>query len=276
MNEISISYTTYPVSPFPTAFHPTYHSHSHDEMLIVLSGDIIAMAANTYLTHKGPCVLFYKKQCPHAQINGEGVPYERYCIGFDRNTIAEFFPDLSLFASFRREDAFLLPLDSGEAERLAAAAKLLYQCPRTEEPNIRQRLLLCYIFAEVTEIGRQRSSSPPVHFYLTAVTQHIAAHIQEKLTIDGIAAEFHIGRTKLIRDFREFFSMSVSQYITMERLVRARMLLQRGEAVAVAAEECGFTDSAYFIRVFRKYYGITPAKYRRQCAEVPVYPFGLD
>ena len=70
--------------------------------------------------------------------------------------------------------------------------------------------------------------------------------------------------------------MSVSQYITMERLVRARMLLQRGEAVAVAAEECGFTDSAYFIRVFRKYYGITPAKYRRQCAEVPVYPFGLD
>ena len=63
--------------------------------------------------------------------------------------------------------------------------------------------------------------------------------------------------------------MSVSQYITMERLVRARFMLQQGEPVVTAAEECGFADSAYFIRVFRKYYSMTPAMYRRQCSESP-------
>ncbi|MGI5894820.1 MAG: helix-turn-helix transcriptional regulator [Candidatus Merdivicinus sp.] len=268
MHEIQISYSFHPPMPFPTAIHPTYHSHPHDEMLVIHSGDIIAMTSNTYLSHKGPCILFYKKFCPHTQINGGGVSYERYCIGFDRNSVAEFLPDLSLFASFCREDAFLLPLNPAEEERLTSAAKLLYQSP--QEGDIRRRLLLSYLLAEVAEISVQRAESQPVHFYLTAVTQYIADHMREKLTIDRIAGEFHIGRTKLIRDFREFFSMSVSQYITMERLVRARMMLQRGEAVLTAAEQCGFTDSAYFIRVFRKYYGMTPAVYRRQSSENPV------
>ena len=269
LNDIFVSYCSYPIFPFPTSHHPAFHSHSDDEMLIVRSGDIIAMTPNSYLSHKGPCVLFYKKQCPHAQINREGSSYERYCIRFNRNTIAEFFPDWSLFAYFSREESFLLPLSEAEAERLVTAANLLYQCPRSDEQNIRQRLLLCYLFAEATEIGQLRDSSPPVHFYLTAVTQYIADHIKEKLTIDRIASEFYIGRTKLIRDFREFFSMSISQYITMERPARARMLLQSGESVLTAAEECGFVDSAYFIRVFRKYYDITPAMYRRQCSENP-------
>ena len=89
-------------------------------MLIVRSGDIIAMTPNSYLSHKGPCVLFYKKQCPHAQINREGSSYERYCIRFNRNTIAEFFPDWSLFAYFSREESFLLPLSEAEAERISA------------------------------------------------------------------------------------------------------------------------------------------------------------
>ena len=205
VNEILISHCSYPVFPFPTAFHPSYHTHSHDEMLIVRSGDIIAITPNTYLSHKGPCVLMYKKQCPHAQINGEGVPYERYCIGFDRNVIVEFFPDWSLFTSLCLEDAVLLPLDEAEAERLSSASSLLYQCGQSDECSVRQRLLLCYLLAEVTEIGRQRNCSPPVHFYLTAVTQYIAEHIQEKLTIDRITSEFHVGRTKLIRDFQDFF-----------------------------------------------------------------------
>lgn len=267
LNDIVISHCVYPIYPFPTSFHPSFHTHSEDEMLIVCSGDIIAMTPNSYLSHKGPCVLFYKKQCPHAQINREGASYERYCIRFNRNTMAEFFQNWSLLAY--REEAFLLPLSEAEAGRLAAAANLLYQCPRSDEHNIRQRLLLCYLFAEATEIGQQRDSSPPVHFYLTAVTQYIADHIKEKLTIDRIASEFYIGRTKLIRDFREFFSMSISQYITMERLARARWLLQHGESVQTAAEECGFVDSAYFIRVFRKYFNTTPAMYRRQCSENP-------
>lgn len=267
MHEFEISYTAYPTTSFPMVTHPTYHSHSYDELLIVHSGDVIAMTSNTYLSHRGSCVLFYKKSCPHTQINGGGVPYERYCIGFDRNSVVEFLPDLSLFAAFYREEAVLLPLNPLEEERLTAAAKLLYQCASFQDGNIRCRLLLSYLIAEISEISRQRTGTQHIHFYLTAVTQYIAEHIQEKLTIDHLAAQFHIGRTKLIRDFREFFSMTVSQYITMERLVRARMLLQGGESVLAVAEKCGFTDSAYFIRVFRKYYGITPAIYRKQSSE---------
>ena len=277
MDAISVRYAAAPAYSFPTVVHPNYHSHPYDEMLIIHSGDVIAMASNAYLAHKGSCVLFYKKNCSHAQINGEGTPYERYYICFDRNLLADFFPDWSLFFTFCHEDAFLLPLDDAEESRLIAAARLLQQCIQSGEPDFCQRLLLCYIFAEVTEIGRKKGSSRPVSFDLTGVTQYIAEHLQEKLTIDGIAHEFHISRTKLTQDFRELFSMSVLQYITLARLSQAKLLLRCGETVLTAAEKCGFADSTHFIRVFRKYYGITPAKYRRQCSEIPISPPpGLD
>ena len=261
MYDIRVSYWYQPAPSFPTTIHPAYHSHPFDEMLIIRSGDVIAMTANTYLSHKGSCVLFYKKFCPHTQINGGGIPYERYCINFDRNAVAEFSLDASLLPPAFCEEAVLLPLNADEEERLTAAAKLLYRCPSQEGGDIRRRLLLSYLLAEVLEISNRYAGPQPIHYYLTSVTQYISNHIQEKLTIDRIAKEFHIGRTKLIRDFRDFFSMGICQYITMERLVRARMLLQHGGSVLTAAEQCGFTDSAYFIRVFRKYYGITPAMY---------------
>ena len=57
--------------------------------------------------------------------------------------------------------------------------------------------------------------------------------------------------------------MSVNEYITAERIHRARMLLCAGASVDAAAEQCGFSDSGYFIRVFRRYEQVTPLQYKR-------------
>jgi AraC-like DNA-binding protein len=46
------------------------------------------------------------------------------------------------------------------------------------------------------------------------------------------------------------------------RLVRARQLLAAGVAVKVAALEAGFSDPAYFARVFRRAHGVAPSRWR--------------
>jgi AraC-like DNA-binding protein len=47
------------------------------------------------------------------------------------------------------------------------------------------------------------------------------------------------------------------------RLARARQLLTAGVAVKVAALEAGFSDPAYFARVFRRAHGVPPSRWRR-------------
>lgn len=270
MSGFAISYCI-SSNPDSTRFHQAYHTHSFDEILIICSGDIIAMTPNIYLTHKGPCVLFYKKNCPHAQMNGENVRYERYYLHFDRTFIADIFNDWSLFASFSQDDAFLLPLEGADGQRIIAAAALLHSYFTSgEASDIRLRLLLGYLFAEITETGKKQGCTPPVHFYLTLITQYISEHIADKPTINQLASQFHVGRTKLIQDFQEFFSMTIMEYITMERLNKARFLLQQGESVRITAEICGFSDSSHLIRVFRRNYHITPSAFQRQCSDNPL------
>jgi AraC-like DNA-binding protein len=47
------------------------------------------------------------------------------------------------------------------------------------------------------------------------------------------------------------------------KLERARMLLSVGDmTVQQVASELGFYDTAYFCRVFKKAFGITPTQYR--------------
>ena len=49
------------------------------------------------------------------------------------------------------------------------------------------------------------------------------------------------------------------------QLQTAKALLETDNSeIAQIATECGFQDESYFIQVFRKFYGITPAAYRRQ------------
>ncbi len=48
------------------------------------------------------------------------------------------------------------------------------------------------------------------------------------------------------------------------RLARARRLLTTGVAVKVAALEAGFSDPAYFARVFRRVHGVAPSRWRER------------
>ena len=53
-----------------------------------------------------------------------------------------------------------------------------------------------------------------------------------------------------------------------KKITLAKDLLDRGADVTTACYECGFNECSYFIRVFRKYVGMTPRKYRESAVEV--------
>lgn len=58
---------------------------------------------------------------------------------------------------------------------------------------------------------------------------------------------------------------SPMNYLNFYRIERACFQLLNSDASIIEiAMNCGFNDLSYFIKTFRKYKGITPAKYRKQ------------
>ena len=81
--------------------------------------------------------------------------------------------------------------------------------------------------------------------------------------ISEIADHFYINKDYLTRVFRKFTGFTVHDYIRSVRISKSRVMLGGGSGVTEAAFACGFNSTSYFIRVFTKAVGVTPAQYRR-------------
>ena len=80
---------------------------------------------------------------------------------------------------------------------------------------------------------------------------------------EQIAAQVGISRRQLDRLFREHFGHTVHGYWLEMRLQHIRWrLLNSSHTLARLADEVGFQDVSYLCRVFRKRFGVSPAKLR--------------
>ncbi|WP_432921083.1 AraC family transcriptional regulator [Microbispora sp. CA-135349] len=70
-----------------------------------------------------------------------------------------------------------------------------------------------------------------------------------------------LDRWTLARQFRAAFGTSPTRFRTMRQLDLARRLLRGGAPLAVAAQLAGFADQAHMSRMFKRAYGLTPARW---------------
>lgn len=85
-----------------------------------------------------------------------------------------------------------------------------------------------------------------------------------RVDLDSIARELKMGESQLRRKVQNLTGKNVVAYITQLRMEKAmRLLIQQPTMlVGSVAEQCGFADVAYFSRVFRQHYNMTPTQAR--------------
>jgi AraC-like DNA-binding protein len=76
-----------------------------------------------------------------------------------------------------------------------------------------------------------------------------------------------MSRTQVNRRVLTITGQNTSSYVMNVRLSRAKRLLKADiqKPVGDVALKCGFDDVAYFSRVFKQTFDVTPTQYRKQC-----------
>ena len=93
---------------------------------------------------------------------------------------------------------------------------------------------------------------------------HMQAHFAEPLQLRDLAVRYHLSISYCCLLFQRHLSKTFSEHLTDLRMKCASSLLRDGELnIAEVHERAGFSDYYYFIRVFRKHFGITPTRYRK-------------
>jgi len=88
-------------------------------------------------------------------------------------------------------------------------------------------------------------------------------HFDKPVTMADLAARFGFSLRTFNRRFRDAVGESPLEYLQDLRLDSARQLLQSSNlTIAEVAQRCGYQDTAWFARLFRRCYDISPRDYR--------------
>ncbi|MDQ0900590.1 helix-turn-helix domain-containing protein [Paenibacillus sp. V4I7] len=95
------------------------------------------------------------------------------------------------------------------------------------------------------------------------ILHYIHEHYNEELSIEYFAGLLNMSNGHFSRTFKEEVGEKYVEYIAKYRLMKAKQfLLETDMKIDDIAEKVGYWGRNSFIRTFRKYEGITPAKYR--------------
>lgn len=96
------------------------------------------------------------------------------------------------------------------------------------------------------------------------ITEWIDDNLSSKISYETICEKFYISQSTLYYLFNKNYNCTVHQYINNRRLEKARQLLaDSNKSVSDIAFGVGFFSQNYFTRLFKKVYGVSPAKYRK-------------
>ena len=254
--------------------HPRYqmafHWHNEWEILRVLSGTFqIHLDGEEYCASTGD-ILLIRGGTLHG---GTPTDCEYECFVFDlhglfrsielvKGYLRPFYRQILLPQSFFPASAF------GSIHRLTG--ELLEGFTSGSAPELDTLGCLCRLFSAILQEGLytpgQPEAEPEPHRIgqIKSVLEYIDANLAAPLSLEKLAAVAGMNPKYFCRVFSRMTRQSPMDYVNFCRIEQAAYLLSNTEKpITLVGTECGFWESSYFTKVFKKYKGTTPRQYRQ-------------
>jgi len=114
--------------------------------------------------------------------------------------------------------------------------------------------------------GRKASGKLPVpqSSPIYPALAYLSEHWYENISMSEMAKLCHLSSSYFSKLFLRETGENYTDYVNRQKITYAKKRLREtNDSVTQIATDFGYTDISYFIRVFKKFEGITPAYYRR-------------
>lgn len=117
------------------------------------------------------------------------------------------------------------------------------------------------LFARVAEVNKKDHASYVVNFLITEAKKRFPG----KVSLGELAGALGMNYNYVSGLFNKKIGVPFSEYIVGYRLEKAREMLGTGKwKISEVSDQCGFYDSKYFAKAFKKAYGMTPGEFRNK------------
>lgn len=186
--------------------------------------------------------------------------------GASFQSLGVHWEDAGLRLILREDDTFGPPREVWSIDRPASGERKLGSVissvmARPSGPFIAEGILLTELgrLMDHLDAGHQPRTGRRRRLYLK-MRAYLEEHFGESHSRESVALRFGISSGHLTRIFREEGHTGFNALLNELRLGEARKLLQSTSlSVQEVALQCGFSDAAYFSRIFKRRHGIVPS-----------------
>ncbi|WP_431279270.1 helix-turn-helix domain-containing protein [Leifsonia poae] len=105
---------------------------------------------------------------------------------------------------------------------------------------------------------------------LSELLDDLSEHLDEAHTVSGLASRVHMSTRSFSRRFVAETGISPMQWLTRQRILHARLLLETTDlTIDEIAVRCGFGSATLFRHHFDQEVGVAPTRYRRSFTRSP-------
>ena len=265
-------FSTYHIQNGGQSFQIPVHWHDELEIIYVKSGFLtVNISGENYIGKPGDAFVV--------------SPGNLHFMGSQTGTVDYFtflFPlkYIAFRADDMLDDKLIEPLNSGhlmispeikdtvkeQCEQLARVyAAEIDESESKITGQIRKKIILLQFIHELWKKGFIVENDTTGR---NTVEKEMISYIQQnykgKILLREFGEQFHLSEKYISRYFKEHFHITLSQYVTYLRLEHAKQMLQETDiSVTEVAMQSGYQNISYFIRSFKKTYGVSPLKYRK-------------
>lgn len=214
-----------------------------------------------YQLKKGDCV-FIDCRVPYSQGSSKEHLWSLKWVHFDGKNMP------GIFGKYRERGGNPVILNS-DNQRFENLLDSLFETASSSSyvRDMKINSVLCELLCAIMEVSWNPDSikkGSTKSLDTGAVKNYIDSNFTKNISLESVAKEFNVNKSYLVRSFKEDFGITVNNYILQQRILMAKNELRfTGKILDLIAEECGFSDSNYFIRMFKKIEGTTPGEYRK-------------
>ena len=257
--------------------HPArfFHDHNYSELAVIISGPARHILDGENVPVAGGDVLIVHPGAVHAYDETKEMEIVNLIFdpsrlslpqldGYSLPLFGKIFPDGKNLYHSANPAARLAPED------LAEAVRMIRKLEDELKDPLPGKLFLCMalfmeIIAFISRKSGQEGGEQRANFLIGDAIRYMNRHYAEPVELEKLAKIAKMSERSFFRHFHVSAGCSPIEYLMKIRLQHGCDLLINGNAsVAEIAIQCGFCDSNYFCKQFRRAFGVSPRSFRQQ------------
>ncbi len=248
-------------------FDEGFRSHEYYEVVFYISGKVEYVYENDVFKPLPGMIIASRPDTMHTARLISDSKYERFVFYFKRDffsyggqqlALPEFFGANGGYGAIQPDEELF-----GKLNLLATAADEASSRGTAEGRALAHSYIVQFfalLSGDVASVGKKDKLPENV----ARIKKYIDTYYSSIEGVSEIAAYFFYSREHASRLFRQYFNITLSEYLMQRRVSESAKMLLEGQSVAQACYAVGFRSVSSYINAFRRITGCLPSEYKKK------------